>query len=314
MGLNIVVPDGSMKKKVMELFSKAGLPISFGVSRKNVGSVEAQWINQVVFERPPEIPDLMAEGYFDTSIVGEDWIADWGFSFPTLLSMAIGREKNRAVKIVLAVSKESPVQAPGDLPMGSKVASEYVRLARKFFSNLGRNDIIVKPSCGNTEAKIRYGMAGVIDVTETGNSIDANGLKIIHTLMESNTLVIANPVALREKKKRPKIEWFARLIEGAYVAITYMGIVANVPKNLLDRAAEIIGGLKGPTCAPLHGVKGWYALSSFISKEEWDDVSYRLLEIGVDDIIPTWDIPCVMRSKLTPCKRKIDSWHIHPFC
>lgn len=296
MGLNIVVPDKSMENRVKELFQKAGLPINLA-ERSNIGSVEAQWINQVVFERPQEIPDLMAEGLFDAAIVGEDWLADWGFSFPTLLSMAIGREKNRAVKIVMAVPEKSPVKAPIDLPIGSKVSTEYVRLALKLFSGLGRNDIIVKPSCGNTEAKIRYGISGIIDVTETGKSLKANGLKVIHTLMESNTLVIANPASLKNEKKRPKIKWFARLIEGAYVAITYMGIVANVPEKLVDQAAEIIGGLKGPTCAPLWA-KGWYSLSSIVPKEEWDKISYRLLEIGVDDIIPTWDIPCVMRSKL----------------
>jgi ATP phosphoribosyltransferase len=285
-----------MKLKVMELFGKAGLPIRFEAERSNIGKVDVQWISQVVFERPQEIPDFMAEGYFDVAIAGEDWLADCNLGFPTLLSMAIGRKSNRAVNIIMAVSKENPAQTPNDLPSKSIVATEYARLAEKFFRIIDRPDIIIKPSYGNTEAKIRYGTDGIIDVTETGSSLEANGLKIIGTIMKSNTVIIANPKSLEDEKKWLKIDWFARLIEGAYIASVYMGITANVPETLLDRAAKIIGGLKGPTRAPLHGPEGWYALNSFVPKKEWDLISFELLQIGVEDIVPTWEIPCVMRS------------------
>jgi len=297
--LNIVAPDKSMEGRVKELFQKSGLPISFEKERSNIGKVAGRWINKVVFERPQEIPELIAAGYFDVAIVGEDWIADWGYEFPVLLSMAIGRSKNQAVRIVLAVPKSCEVKdcmgRPAyDVPYAGVVFTEYVRLTKKYFESIGRSDVKIKASHGNTEAKVRYGADGIVDVTETGASLEANGLIVISTLMESNTVIIANPDSLADEEKKQRIEWFVRLIKGAYAAIAYMKIIANVPEEILKQAAEIVGGLKGPTCAPIYGKEGWFALSAIVPKSQWDRISFELLQIGVTDIIPKWDIPCIM--------------------
>jgi ATP phosphoribosyltransferase len=291
--LGIVVPDGSMNAKVRNLFERAGIPITIE-DRTDEGNLDAPWIRKVDLQRPEDIPRHLKNRHYDIGIVGEDWLADCGCNFPILLSMAMGRSKNQAVRIVLAVPEISPIADPYDLPRKCKVHTEYVRLARHFFNGIDRSDVVIVRSPGKTETKPRYYGGAVIDITETGKSIKANGLKIIHTLMESNTVVVARPQSLASKTKKPMIDWFVRLIAGAYQASQHMLIEVNLPKKLLDSAAQIMGGLKGPTRSPLHFPRGWFALKSVILRSEWDKISYDLIQIGVTDILPTWDIPCIM--------------------
>lgn len=133
-----------------------------------------------------------------------------------------------------------------DLPQNCEVATEYVHLIQRFFADRGRSDIEVVPSFGNTEHKIRFGATAIVDVAESGDSLKENQLKIIHEIMESNTVVVANPKSLADESKRPYIDCFIRLINGAFQASKYVMLVANVPENVLDETSRIIGGLKGP--------------------------------------------------------------------
>ena len=292
--IDIVVPDGSMQEVIVGLFAKAGLPVVIEKRRTKEGKVGVDWIKRVAFQRPQEIPNYLKNGHFDVAIVGEDWIANWGYEFPVLLKLPIGRSGNKPVKIVLAVNQASDFRRVEELPQNCEVATEYVQLVQRFFIDLGRNDIKVVPSFGNTEHKIGFGATAIVDVTESGDSLKENQLEIICEIMESNTVVVANPESFADESKRPYINCFIRLINGAFQASKRVMLVANVPENVLDEASRIIGGLKGPSCSPLVGVKGWFALQSVVAREDEQKVIFELLQIGVTDILVNRDIPLIM--------------------
>jgi len=292
--IDIVVPDGSMQEVIIGLFAKAGLPVVIEKRRTKEGKVEVGWIKRVAFQRPQEIPNYLKSGHFDVAIVGEDWIANWGYEFPVLLKLPIGRSGSKPVKIVLAVSQASNFRRVEELPKDCEVATEYVQLVQRFFADQGRNDIKVVPSFGNTEHKIGFGATAIVDVTESGDSLKENQIESICEIMESNTVVVANPESLADESRRPYIDCFVRLINGAFQASKHVMLVANVPENVLDEAGRIIGGLKGPSCSPLIGVKGWFALQSVVTREDEQKVIFELLQIGVTDILVNRDIPLIM--------------------
>lgn len=292
--LDIVVPDGSMQEVVLGLFVKAGLPVVIEKKRTKEGRVEVGWIKRVAFQRPQEIPHYLNAGHFDVAIVGEDWVANWGYEFPVLLKLPVGRRGDKPVKIVLAVRRDSNFRRVEDLPPGCEVATEYVQLVQRFFRGLGRNDIKVIPSFGNTEHKIGFGAAAIVDVTESGDSLRENQLEVISEIMESSTVIVANSKSLADESKRPHIDCFVRLVNGAFQASKHVLIVANVPENVLDEAARIIGGRKGPSCSPLVGVPEWFALQSVVAREDEQKIIFNLLQIGVTDIFVNRDIQLIM--------------------
>ncbi len=292
--INVVVPDGSMQAVITDLFAKAGLPVAIEKRRTKEGRVGVDWIKRVAFQRPQEIPQYLDAGHFDVAVVGEDWIANWGLTFPVLLKLPIGRSGNKPVKIVLAVNQASGFRRVEELPQGCEVATEYVQLVERFFARQGRADIEVVPSFGNTEHKIGFGATAIVDVTESGDSLKENGLEVIHEIMESNTVVVANHDSLADESKRPYIDCLVQLIKGAFQASQHVMLVANVPKKVLGDASRIIGGLKGPSCSPLMGIIGWFALQSVVARKDEQKIIFELLQIGVTDILVNRDIPLMM--------------------
>ncbi len=292
--IDIVVPDGSMQEVVTKLLARAGLPVVIKKKRTKVGHVGVDWIKRVVFQRPQEIPQYLLSGHFDVAIVGEDWIANWGYTFPVLLTLPIGRSGNKPVRIVLAVDRESGVERVEDLPHGSDVATEYVELTRRYLAQQGRDDLNVFASYGNTEHKIWFGASAIVDVTESGSSLRENGLTVIAEIMRSNTVIVANPAALVDETKRPYIDCFVRLVRGAFQASTLVLLIANVPEAVLKDAGRIMGGLKGASCSPLLGASGWFALQSVVPRRDEQRVIFDLLQIGVTDILVNRDIPLIM--------------------
>ncbi len=293
--ISVVVPDGSMQPVVMDLLAKAGMPVKVS-KRSKEGKIEGGWIDKFFFQRPQEIPLYLNAGNFDLAIVGEDWIANWGFKFPVLLKLPIGQSGNRKpVKIVLAVSQDSGLTLLQNFPQGSEVATEYVELAKRYFANRCRSDIRVMPSYGNTEQKIRFGATAIIDVTETGESLRENNLVIIDEIMESNTVLVANPASLNNEYIKPNMDLFTELVKGAFEASGYVLVVSNVPEKVLKKVSRILGGLKGPSCSPLIGKgKGRFALQSVIPREKEQEVVRNLRQIGVTDIFVIRDIPLIM--------------------
>lgn len=290
--ISIVVPDGSMQEVITGLFAKAGLPVTVTKKRVKEGRVGVEWIERVAFQRPQEIPHYLKRGHFDVAIVGEDWIANWGYDFPVLLKLPIGRGGNKSVKIVLAVKRDGNVKTIDELPQGCEVATEYVQLTERFFAERGRRDIVIVPSYGNTEHKIGFGATAIVDVTESGNSLREHQLEVISEIMESYTVVVANPQSLADEAKRLYIDCLVQLIKGAYQASQYVMIIANVPEKVAEGAGRIIGGLKGASHSTMGN--GWLALQSIILRTSEHDVIFKLLQIGVTDIVVIREIPLIM--------------------
>lgn len=280
--LNVVIPDGSMQDTVTKLLVKAGFDVKIDLS----------WISFVP-QRPQEIPNYLKNGFFDAGIVGEDWIADWGYNFPVLLKLPIGRSGKKAVRIVLAVKQDSGFRTVQDLPKFCTVATEYVKLTERFFAEAGREDIQVMSSYGKTEQKIQFGASAIVDITESGKSLKENGLVIISELMESNTVLVVNQTSYYDTEKRTYIDCLTALLRGAYQASQYVMLIANVPASVVKEASKIIGGLKGASCSPLM-TEGWFALQSIVLREKEQTVIFELLQIGVTDIIVNRDIPLIM--------------------
>ena len=282
-----------MEKTITSLFANAGLEVIVERKRTNVGKINVPWIDCVDFQRPQEIPDYLNRGFFDVAFIGEDWIADWGYNFPTLLKLPIGRNGTKAVRIVLAVKTDSGFQKVEDLPKGCIVSTEYVKLTTRFLAKIGREDVRVMFSFGNTEQKIKFGAAAIVDITESGESLRENNLVIIDELMESNIVIAVNPKSYCDKEKQSYIDCLVALIKGAYQASQYVFLVANVPKKSIAEASLIMGGLKGPTCSALT-LENWFALQSIVLRKDEQAVIFRLLQIGVTDIVVNRDIPLIM--------------------
>ena len=196
-------------------------------------------------------------------------------------------------KTVLAVKEDSGFKSVQDLPKSCEVVTEYVQLTERFFCEAGREDIQVISSYGKTEQKIDFGASAIVDVTESGKSLKKNELVVIAELMESNTVVAINPTSFCDKEKRPYIDCLVALLKGAYEASRFVMLIANVPEIVVGEASKIIGGLKGASQSPL-ATEGWFALQSIVPRENEHDIIFKLLQIGVTDIIVNRDIPLIM--------------------
>lgn len=281
--LKLVGPDGSMFEWLKELFRAMGMTIVMKSARTKEGSIQSSLIESVMIQRPQEIPLLLQAGYFDIGITGEDWLTNWGLKLKILLTIPVGRNGNGAVKIVLAVRKDSGINSARDLPRSCTIATEYVQLAKRYLKKIGRTDVRIMPSFGNTEQKLQFGATAIIDVTESGESMRANNIAIIETIMTSAMAIVVKPKIMNDPEMRSQIECFVRLAEGVQRAQNYVRIEANVPEELIDEASQIIGGMKGATISPL-SVANWFALVGYVEKVREHQVIFALTQIGVLDV------------------------------
>lgn len=297
--LKVVIPNGSMESVILGLLDRAGLPVNFDRKASHIGSVEASWIESVALRRPQYIPQRLAEGQYDLAVVGEDWIANWGLegTLPVLKKLPIGRNGNKPIRIVVAAAQDSGITELHQLPRKCRVATEYVNLAKRFFSTVPRDDIEVVFSFGGTEHLIAEGEAtAIVEVTESGRSLTENGLTIIHTVMESSTVVVANPEVYADDRARFHMQFLADLIEGAYQATQHVLIVANVPAGKMDEVCAILGGLEGPTYAPVRTRDGsdWYAVQSVVPKDKEVGIALELKKLGATGILTMDPIQRIM--------------------
>ena len=286
--IRLVVPDGSMQNFVTDLLNRAGLLTGTMDPDTKAGEPTApELVSIIQFERPQIIPLLVEEGHFDVGIAGQDWMRELSVALPVLLEIPHGRTQAGPVRIVLAVPKVSEYSCVEDLPQSARVTSEYVHITRAYCDEHGRRDIEVRSWPGGTERAIRYGAKAVVDLTETGRQLKANGLRIIDTLMESSKVLVANLSAWTDVRKMPLLKFLAWRLQGAWAAERFVMLVANVPTDLVDKAIEVIGGLKGPTVSPVRGAAGYVAIESCIQRLEEPDISFKLGELGVQDIVIT---------------------------
>jgi ATP phosphoribosyltransferase len=285
--LKLGLPKGSLEQATIELFRKAGWKIS-GTERSYFPSIDDPEIRCALM-RPQEMPRYIADGALDAGVTGKDWIVENGVELEVVADFVYSKVSRRPTRWVLAVPADSPIKKLDDLK-GKRISSEMTNFSRRFFAERGI-DVHVEFSWGATEAKAAEGLVdAIVEVTETGSTIRAHGLRIIADLLESNPQLVANPAALRDPWKREKIAQIERLVMGAMAAESQVGIKMNVRQQELERVIELIPSLTAPTVANLHPTPNlhgehWLSVETVISEAKVRELVPRLLAAGAVGII-----------------------------
>jgi ATP phosphoribosyltransferase len=239
--------------------------------------------------RPQEMPRYIADGTLDAGVTGKDWIVENGVELEVVADFVYSKVSRRPTRWVLAVPADSPIRKLEDLA-GKRIASEMTNFSRRYFEERGIA-VHVEFSWGATEAKAVEGLVdAIIEVTETGSTMRAHGLRIVADLLESNPQLVANPVAMSDPWKREKIAQIERLVMGAMAAESQVGIKMNVRKDDLERVIALIPSLTAPTVANLHPTPNlhgehWLSVESVISEAMVRELVPRLLAAGAVGII-----------------------------
>ncbi|MGH7822773.1 MAG: ATP phosphoribosyltransferase [Candidatus Binatia bacterium] len=274
--LKLGVPKGSLEQATIELFRKAGWKIT-GTERSYFPSIDDPEI-RCTLVRPQEMPRYIADGTLDAGITGKDWIDENGVTLQVVADFIYSKVSRQRTRWVLAVPAESPIRTLEDLA-GKRIASEMTNFTRRYFQTRGI-DVQVEFSWGATEAKAAEGLVdAIVEVTETGSTIRAHGLRIIADLLESNPQLVANPAVMNDRWKRHKIEQIERLVVGALAAESQVGIKMNVRKDRLEAVIALIPSLTAPTVANLYPTANLHG-------EEWFSVESVIAEATVRELIP----------------------------
>ncbi|MEE9564356.1 MAG: ATP phosphoribosyltransferase [Candidatus Hydrothermarchaeaceae archaeon] len=280
--LSLVLPKGSLEEQTMLLFKQAALDVKVDFRDYNP-SISDPRISKVKILRPQEIPKYVEEGYFDIGISGLDWITESGAGVEVIADLPYSKRGTGVVRLVVAVPESSDVEMPEDIKPQSRVTTEYMNITKKYFEDLG---IPVKMyySYGASEAKVPEIVDVVIDLTETGTTLRKNRLKIIGTILESSTKLIANKKAWTDKKKRKGIEEIRTLLLGVIEARGKVLLSMNVSEEALEDVISILPAMKNPTVSKLYS-SGYYALETVVPKKDVNILIPKLKEKGAEDII-----------------------------
>jgi len=280
-GIRLVIPKGSLEKQTAKFLKLADLEIARKSPRDYNPKIKDPRISSVRILRPQEIPRYIEEGYFDLGITGLDWVRENESDVIVVAELPYSKTGSQRVKIVLAVHEEAEVKSPLDLKQGSRISTEYPNLTKRYFERVG---LSVKTflSYGATEAKVPDIMDGIVDLTETGETLRKSGLKIIDVILESSTVLIANKDSY--DIKRQPIEEIKTLILGAIDAQSRVLIKLNVPEAMLDNIIRILPTMKAPSVSKLYNAE-YYAVESVVAKEQINELIPRLKQQGAEDIL-----------------------------
>ncbi|MER7922816.1 ATP phosphoribosyltransferase [Streptomyces sp. NPDC096057] len=238
--LSLALPKGSsLEERTLDLFATAGLKVRRSSPHTYRGSIEYGGGIEVAFYKPREIPLVVESGSFDFGLTGADWIEEAAAKVETLETFTYSKLTDAPWRIVLAVPVEHPARHAGELASGTRVASEYVNLGRKFFLDTGLNVHMVR-SYGATEAKIPELADAVIDVVETGDSLRHNGLRILETICTCAPQVIASPASLSVESKRERIRSVVHRLSAAGPGRSRVLITSRVPVQKLSAVAPLM--------------------------------------------------------------------------
>ncbi len=278
--LKIGLPKGSLQEATFRLLSKAGYNFSVS-SRSYFPSIDDEEI-QAILIRAQEIARYVEDGVFDVGLTGKDWILENRADVVEVSQLTYAKQTRRPVKWVLAVPNDSDIKTVKDL-QGKRIATEIVNLAKDYLTRHGVQ-ADVEFSWGATEVKTPTLVDAIIEVTETGSSLRANNLRIVDTVLESMTMLIANKNSWQNAKKREKIENFNLMIQAAIQAENKVGLKMNVPKDKLDQVMETLPAMKKPTISNLYG-NDWVAVEIIVEEETVRKFIPILKRAGAEDII-----------------------------
>jgi ATP phosphoribosyltransferase len=279
--LKLGIPKGSLEKSTIALFEKSGWKISVN-SRSYFPDINDKNIECSIL-RAQEMSRYVENGTIDVGLTGKDWIHENESNVVVVDDLVYSKVSQNPARWVLAVPADSGIKELKDL-QGKKIATELVNFTVRYFKE--RNiDVDVEFSWGATEAKAVSGLAdAIVEVTETGSTIRAHGLKIIHELMQSNTQLIANKDAYKDDWKREKIEEMSLLLKGALKAENMVGLKMNVPEEKLDGVIAILPSLNAPTIAHLYK-STWTSVETVVDSKSVRELIPKLIKAGAEGII-----------------------------
>ncbi len=280
--LRIAIPKGSLEEQTLLLFRQADLDVKRGFRDYNP-KINDPRIDKVKILRPQEIPQYVEEGYFDLGISGWDWINESGADVEVIADMPYSKQGSGKVKLVVAVGEDSDIEKPEDIKPNSRVTTEFPILTKKYFEELGI-PVEIHFSYGASEAKVPELMDVVIDLTETGETLRKNRLRIIGTILESSTKLLANKDSWKDPEKRKAMEEIKTLLLGVLEARGKVLLSMNVSEEKLEDLIKILPAMKNPTVSKLYN-SGYYALETVASKEDVNVLIPKLKEAGAEDIL-----------------------------
>jgi ATP phosphoribosyltransferase len=274
------LPKGSLEESTVALFAKAGWRITVS-SRSYKPSIDDPELDGR-FVRGQEVSRYVEHGFFDCGLCGQDWILENGSDVVEICDLIYSKASARKSRWVLCVPEASAVRTPADLA-GKRVATELVGTVRRYFEK-HKVKVDVEFSWGATEVKVPDLVDAIVDLTETGSSIRANKLRIVDTILETNTKFIANKRSWADPAKRRKIETIALLLKGALEAGSKVGLKMNAPKDSLEGILKAIPALRNPTVSPLSN-PGWIALETIIDESVVREIIPQLKSLGAEGIV-----------------------------
>ncbi len=279
--LRIGLPKGSLEQATLSLFEKAGWQIKMG-SRELFPATDDSEL-EVVMLRAQEMAKSVEHGVLDAGLTGRDWVIEQGAQVKEICELTYSKTGFRKVRWVVAVPMDSRINTPRDLN-GKRIATEVVNIAKKY---LARKKVKaeVEFSWGATEAKAPLLADAIIEVTETGSSLRANGLRILDTVLESETVLIANRQVYQSNPwKRDKIDILAMMLKGALAAAARVGVKMNVPQKALKQVIALLPALHTPTLSQLSDT-GWYSLEVIVEEKTVRELIPKLKKAGAGGII-----------------------------
>jgi ATP phosphoribosyltransferase len=269
MKIRLGIPKGSLQDATIALFARAGFNI-YASSRSYFPQIDDSEIECMLI-RAQEMARYVEHGFLDAGLTGRDWVLESGLEVHAVCDLVYAKQSRSKVRWVLAVPEESKYQKPEDLS-GCIIATELVNTTKNYFATKNI-PVKVEFSWGATEVKPPILADAIVEVTETGSSLKANRLRIIETISESYTQLIANKNAWQNPEKKRKVENIALMLRGAIDAQGRVGLMLNVRKQDLERVLKVLPALNSPTISEL-------------SNEEWVAVNTILEESVVRDVIP----------------------------
>ena len=280
MKLRIGIPKGSLQEATLQLFARAGLP-AYTNGRSYFATTADPEIDCMLI-RAQEMARYVEHGAIDAGLTGLDWVIESGLEVATVSDLIYAKRSRGKVRWVLAVPEDSPAQTAEDLA-GCIVATELVKVTRDYFQK--KNVAVrVEFSWGATEVKPPMLADAIVEVTETGSSLKANRLRILETVLQSNTQLIANKCSYGDREKRRKIDNLALMLQGAMEAQDRVGLMLNVRKNDLTAVLSVLPALQKPTISHLSD-DDWLAVNTIIDESAAWDVIPRLKEARAEGIV-----------------------------
>ncbi|HEX4021013.1 MAG TPA: ATP phosphoribosyltransferase [Acidobacteriaceae bacterium] len=278
--IKLGIPKGSLQDATIALFERAGWRI-FANGRSYFPAIDDAEIECMLI-RAQEMARYVAHGALDAGLTGNDWVVENGLDVASITSLTYSKQSRQKVRWVLAVPEDSPYQRAEDLA-GKIIATELVEATKRYFA--GKNvPVKVEFSWGATEVKPPMLADAIVEVTETGSSLRANRLRIIDTLMESETRLIANQSAYADPWKKQKIDNIALMLQGAIAAQGQVGLMMNARKADLPAVLAVLPALNSPTISALSDPE-WVALNTILDEHVVRDVIPKLKSARATGIV-----------------------------